>query len=223
MSGMSVEVELVGPRAGQTCVINGHQFVNGVATLKGDGDSLSYAIRYLGRAYNAHPRGSEELRKAKTEYEAAVREMEAANGVQDDPDEDPEPGPADPVPGEGGSGDEATGQRQDDERDGDASPPEGQAGVLPKRDGHGDPGVSEQPPAPDGKDVDPPKNVELAKAVKALDPAADDHWTGAGLPKISAVEEAYGQTGVTRAMVEAAAPEWTREKAAEQQALDAIS
>lgn len=223
MSHMRVEMELVGPRAGQTCVINGHQFVEGVAVLEGDGDSLTYAIRYLGRAYNAYPKGSSELERARAEYAEAVGEKENPDGVQSDPHESPEQGQADEVPGEGNAGGEPAGDGKDDERQVDADAPEGAAGVLPERDRHGDPGLPEQPEAPSRQDVDPPKDVALAEAVKSLDPEADEHWTGSGLPKISVVEEAYGQTGVTRAAIEAAAPEWNRERAAQQKALDDIS
>lgn len=54
---------------------------------------------------------------------------------------------------------------------------------------------------------------ELIKAaVDGLDPANDDHWTSAGLPAVDAVKEALG-ADVTRAQIEAAAPEAKRPEA----------
>ena len=62
-------------------------------------------------------------------------------------------------------------------------------------------------------------NGEIAAALKKLDPENDDHWvmtgTHKGLPKLFAVEEAYGRAGLTRQDLEAALPGWNRDKALE--------
>ena len=81
-------------------------------------------------------------------------------------------------------------------------------------------GAAPQEPAP----AEPPKipetppqsNERLAKAVMSLDPNNDEHWTQTGKPAMSAIEMAYGSSGITRAQVEAAAPGFTREVASQQ-------
>ena len=50
----------------------------------------------------------------------------------------------------------------------------------------------------------------LLKAVKALNPKLDDHWTSDGRPRVDAVEKLYGNGSVTRADVERVAPGYTR-------------
>ncbi len=52
---------LTGGRAGQTCVLNHRQFVNGEHVMYGDLASLAGAIKYMGRVYQAFPKGSAEL------------------------------------------------------------------------------------------------------------------------------------------------------------------
>lgn len=53
-------------------------------------------------------------------------------------------------------------------------------------------------------------NQKLKKAIAQLDVKNDDHWTDAGLPAMKAVETFYGSAGITRADVNAAAPNLTR-------------
>lgn len=67
--------------------------------------------------------------------------------------------------------------------------------------------------APQGDGQAPELNEKLRKAVMALDPAQDAHWTREGKPAMTAVGQLYGSTGITRAEVEAAAPGFTREQA----------
>ena len=49
----------------------------------------------------------------------------------------------------------------------------------------------------------------VANALQALDPANDEHWTSRGVPSIEALTKMLGQA-VTRAEIEAAAPDFTR-------------
>lgn len=52
--------------------------------------------------------------------------------------------------------------------------------------------------------------MPLASALAALDPADDTHWTAAGKPSVAAVSDIAGAP-VTRADIDAAAPDLTRE------------
>lgn len=49
----------------------------------------------------------------------------------------------------------------------------------------------------------------VADALQALDPANDEHWTSRGVPSIDAMTKLLGRT-VTRAEIEAVAPDYTR-------------
>ncbi|WP_066795077.1 hypothetical protein [Sphingomonas soli] len=50
---------------------------------------------------------------------------------------------------------------------------------------------------------------DIGSAIDLLDPANDDHWTGAGLPAVDAVKAILGRD-VTRAEINEAAPEFMR-------------
>lgn len=71
-------------------------------------------------------------------------------------------------------------------------------------------GGGEQPP------VDA-KIETVADALKALDPANDEHWTARGVPSMSIIEQLMGRD-VSRAEVEAVAPDLTRAVAKAQKA-----
>lgn len=66
---------------------------------------------------------------------------------------------------------------------------------------------------PEGDGQAPELNEKLRKAVMALDPVDNAHWTKDGKPAMTAVEKLYGSSGLTRADVDAAAPGYTRDKA----------
>ncbi len=50
-------------------------------------------------------------------------------------------------------------------------------------------------------------------AVRALDPANDDHWTQAGLPAMRAVEQSVGNRGVSREDINRLMPGYERPQA----------
>jgi len=54
----------------------------------------------------------------------------------------------------------------------------------------------------------------IVAALGQLDPKNDAHWTGNGDPKMDVIESILGSKDVTRAQVKAAAPDFSREKAA---------
>lgn len=51
---------------------------------------------------------------------------------------------------------------------------------------------------------------KIRGALAQLDPARDEHWTASGLPAVPAVRALAGDDSVTRAQVEAAAPDLRR-------------
>lgn len=53
-------------------------------------------------------------------------------------------------------------------------------------------------------------NTALHRALRALDPTNDEHWTDDGLPRMDAIKALGGGSGVTRAAVSDAAPGLTR-------------
>lgn len=75
--------------------------------------------------------------------------------------------------------------------------------------------VPKEPPKPDEQ---PNKlqtlgNERLAAALRQLDPENDEHWTKIGKPAMSALEQFYGSSDITRADVEAAIPDFNRDVA----------
>jgi len=215
MSGiMQFEFRLFGPRKGQTTVINGHQFVNGVYALVQSSDNMGTAARVFS-FYGAYARGT-------PEYDAAVAKEEAeANGASKVSEASLEgidpPAPAGVQSDGGGSPEEAA---VSSGSDADANRPD-TASAGADRDGHGHAGIPVFPEDANYRAEEPSSsvNLDIAAAVRKLDPDVDSHWvmTGAhkGKPKLNAVEEAYGKANLTRQDVEAAAPGYDRGTASE--------
>lgn len=210
---MQFEFRLFGPRKGQTININGHRFVNGMANLIQSQENMGSCMRVLS-FYGAFARGT-------AEYDAAVAAEEAENGANEVPEASIEgankSAPTGVQPDGRGSAEETA-----DVGGGDAGT-EGSNGSGSNPDGNGreHAGVPKFPEDKDRRTIEPPSevDVDVAAAVKKLDPEVDAHWvmTGAhkGKPKLNAVEEAYGKAGLTRQDVEAAVPGWDRDKALE--------
>lgn len=213
-----VELVLVGVNAGKTVKLNHLQFVNGSCIVQGDPDNMQHAINYY-RSYSAFPAGSPEYEAAEERYQLAL--LEEFNGVSDSP-KATERGAPDAVSsalqsvGPGASDTRAL------RRDADAGRDAGRQGHGANGDGREDSGVSSEQAdhisdsddasvAGTGLDFDTP----MARAIIALDPDNEDHWTEEGLPKVSVVEQAFGTAGVTRQDVESAIPGWNREIARE--------
>jgi hypothetical protein len=72
---MQFEFRLFGPRKGQTIMLNGHQFVDGLCTLVQSSDNMGNAARVFS-FYGAYARGT-------PEYDAAVALEEAENGADE--------------------------------------------------------------------------------------------------------------------------------------------
>jgi hypothetical protein len=179
---------LTGHFKGQTIVLNGHKFVDGTLELKGDMDKMQGLINYF-RSYNAYLAGSDELAKAE------ARDKENANGKNSNLENGGRKNSGRVQSDKPGSKVEASGSGNDGDEVGAGD------GLVPEGDG-----------VPEGREGDP-QVLKIIDAVKSLDPDADEFWTDAGLPKVSAIEKAAGLVGVTRKEIENAMPGYNREKA----------
>ncbi|MFB1482266.1 hypothetical protein [Corallococcus sp. RDP092CA] len=70
-----VEVELVGPRAGTSCVLAGFEFVGGVARVPADAQS---ALDILATYHSAYPRDSRDFEAAQAKWEERQRKGASA-------------------------------------------------------------------------------------------------------------------------------------------------
>lgn len=196
---IEVNLVLTGARRGQNFRPNpNYDFVDGVCTFVGSEPQLKGLIKYAGRAWQAFPEGSVELKEANErdgQYNAE-REPEQPDPSESDVRQDGiEPAPV-----------QAVHDEADDGREADAAPvePEG----LSEGDGHEDAGLPAEPQLSDEAE-------RLLSALVALDPEDDSHWTGQGLVKVSAVQSFLGDEEITRKMISEAAPGFDREKARE--------
>lgn len=198
-----------------------------------------YAIEQADkRAEEAETAELEALRTAKEldDREARVkelRELRALQAQKDDTDgKRDNSGEVRSAPGDdsGDSDIQSDGDRSSEaaavDGDGSTGTPEGDSGGISGGNGHEDSRLSDtekgargDKPAKGSLTVD----TKLVKAIHALDPANDEHWTGVGLPAMTSIEIAYGSTGVTRKDVTAAIPEWNREKAQEAEDLKELT
>lgn len=199
-SNISVRLKLVGPRAGQTVVLQDRQFVNGFLDLIGPPRDISGAASYLLKCYGAYVDGSEECEKAEARYEALLEEMEAGNG-NGDASSGSKPDPSKPVRGavrpDGGGSSEAS----VDDGGSDAQDQRGGAGVLSAGDRYENSRVH---PEPDGQ-----KRSLIAEALRALDHGNPEHWTQDGKPAVAVVSDVAGEN-ISRQMIEAVSPHFVR-------------
>lgn len=195
---MKTKLVLTGAYAGRTTIINGHKFEKGELPLTGELDKLGYLIRYFS-FYNAYLAGSEELAAAQERDAKWKEEGHGADEVLAGEGTGAGGALADGTEAEGGasgSGNAGT------EADGTGSGSEG--------DGVSEGRVGDEPPASSDAQV-----LKVVDALRALDPENDNFWTDAGLPKVSAVEDASGVVGVTRKDIHSAWPDFNRDKAME--------
>lgn len=180
---------LTGHYAGKTVVLNGHKFVDGELELTGDISKLGNLINYF-RSYSAFLSGSDELANAQ------ARDKENANGSGSDMGE----GRTDT----GGASADVTGSEEESEWEGHDGADSGSGGHGAEGDG-----------VPEGRESRDPQVLKIIDAIKGLDPEVDEFWTAGGLPAVKAIEQSSGIIGVTRKEIEAAMPEYTRDKARE--------
>ena len=208
---MVFHMELFGPRKGQTFKANGHQFIGGHYDVALDPASAGFALQVLSN-YGAYARGTPEYdaAKAKEEENNGADEVQSSegSGKTDEVLSDVQPDGAKPTEetsNDGGS---------------DVDSSDGDSGLSATGDGHSDTGLPKFEEAENKRQATEPKatvDQKLIAAIKALDPTNKAHWVNTGLhagkPKLSALEEAYGQAGLTRADIDAVAEGYTREVA----------
>lgn len=181
---MPYRLTMVGHYAGKTIKINGNMFVNGVLDLPGQAKDYEFLARYY-ETFGAYPDGHEKLK--------GVSNGSGSVQVQAGPND-------------GGVSADKPSTTESPAGSGDASASTAGTGGVSEGNGAASGSVEQVKPS-DTK-------IKLAKIIHGLSPENNDHWTDAGKPRLSVIEEALGAAGVSRADVEAAAPGWTREKAA---------
>lgn len=201
---MVLKAILTGPNAGKTGVYGGHKFVKGVHVMVGQMGEFQNRINLL-RFYGAFLDGTDEFREAERLYGSgriqevpSVQPTGEAMGAEEGQDR------SGVHPNEPASNGVSNGTGHDGVE-------EGQKGVLPTR-------TSEkriEGDKPVDKRAQDTRSKKLKEILLLLDPKDDSHWTKAGIPLLSVVEQALGETGIVRADLEAALPGFDREMAGE--------
>lgn len=216
---------VIGPHANQDAVWAGHEFHKGVAEVVVNDERLVEFDRLLAhnQAYRhgdplraavlalmtAHPSRTDLLPQALADdWQAYVNEgvAHAATQVEIDSGDAVQDG------GAGSEVQDSGSAASDAEQRGHGQPEEGNAeseAAFSDGTGSTDPVNEDGSVNAEGMGLNP-----VALAVLRLDPAADDHWTSGGLPKVDVVASFLGKA-TTRAEVEAAVPDYTRAVALE--------
>lgn len=185
---MQVTYVLAGHYEGKTVELAGHKFKSGRLAVEMQG-SQADGFSKLMSFWQAYPEGSKELAAAQGLHAKSKEEKDDGSEVHDqEGSDDSTVGEGEPTSEEGANG-------------------EGHAEVEA-------PGAGVQNSDAGGREEAPVVDEKLQAILSALDHANDEHWTMAGLPRLSVVEEAYGSTNLTRGDIQAAMPGWDREAAA---------
>lgn len=187
---------------GQTLQIGRHWFQDGKCELIGQPEHIGHAVRFLSY-YAAYPEGSSELKEA----------QEASNGKRNS-SKSIESGASEKISSNVRQVGEESSEEGSDNGEAATNPEEGSEKLHPAGNGHEYAGVPVESENENGSEPIPPLQVDqkLVEALMALDPSIDEYWTSSGLPRISAIEEAMGSTGITRKIINEALLGWNREK-----------
>lgn len=219
MQTMQYTFRLFGAHKGRTMTINGHHFVNGELSKVLSGSAAGTLCKVLSY-YGAYAKGT-------PEYEAALaQEQEESNGASGSKAASGAGSPTAVQRDVQSKGPEPA-ETSANVSEKPAAAAEGGSGSSADGDGHGDSGVLKFEEAETWPKPSEPLSVgsdAVAVAIRKLDPENSKHWvqTGVhkGLPKLSAVEQAYGKSGLTRQDLEAALPGWNRDKALDEAMAD---
>jgi len=222
---------LTGPYVGQTKFLNGYWYVDGVLDITDTPENMEGLILYMGKSYQAFLEGSDEHKAAQQRDAIYCEEelaKEAENGERDTHGTDR---PEHTVQGsdnslEGKVQPAGRGSAEVPPVDGasTADNPTGTEGSISSGDGHENTGLSDTETGSGGI-VEPTGTVDplLEKAILSLDPSVKEHWIADGRPAMAAVEASFGSADVTRRDVEAAVPDWNRDKSQEIAELKALT
>lgn len=173
-----------GPYVGKTAIINGHKFVDGVLTLQGSAKDYEMLVRYF-ETFGAYPEGHPKLKGASD----GSHNHQAGAGSKDGGTHSNQSSPAQEPAGTGHAGASASGQ-----------------GSVSTGNGASSGSVATQQPTDE-------KVKKIEKALRNLNPDVPEHWTDAGLPRISTIAEATSLAEINRKDVENALPGWNRDVA----------
>lgn len=188
MSTGSQKFVLVGPRAGKTLTVNGHQFVDGEMTFVGSAAQIATLERVLG-FYGVLPAEKAELAQLKADkpVEKSQAELDAEAEAAAKAEEDEAARLA---------AEEAAKQKAE------TDPPAKTDAELEAEE------AARKQAELDALGSKP----SLGEAIGLLDPNEDKHWTSNNLPNLEHLGELIGKK-VARAEVDAVAEGYTRAKA----------
>lgn len=207
---MAKRFTLVGPHAGQTIKLGKYQFTNGVLVFPGSDKDAETLANILENFYSAYP--DEKLEDAQARFEQALAEsgmIRSAPAIVSEADDaaadaaekarleaeakqKAETEAAEKAAAEKKAADEAAEAKAKAEAE-EAAKKAAEDAAAAAALGEGGSGE--------------PKT--LAEVIQDLDPANEDHWSARGLPAVEAVSKLFGKD-VSRADIEAAAPDYTR-------------
>ena len=203
-SMMRYNFVLFGPLKGHTKEINGHQFIDGECEIIGKYEHVGFTAQYLSK-YQAYAEGSIDYK------EALAKEVE--DGLTNGDEKNTESGITEEISDSTNQGRRSASESDSTDSEESTSTEDGDRGADTNGDGHEDTRLPIEQEEENNGELIPDTNIKLTKAINSLDPENDDHWTKAGLPKLDAVELAYGRAGVTRADVEEISSGFTRDLA----------
>lgn len=204
---MAKRFTLVGPNAGQTIKLGKYQFTNGVHVFPGSDKDAETLENILSNFYSAYP--DEKLEAAQKAYEASVaaragKPVEPAKVVSEKDDK---------------AGDEAEKKRLEEaaaKKAKDDAAEKAAAEQKAKDEAAAKQKADEEAAAKKAADDAAAEAAlngggapTLAEVIQGLDPADDASWSARGLPSVEVVGKLFGKD-VSRADIEAAAPEYTR-------------
>ncbi len=206
MSSNSEKFVLVGPNAGKTLNVNGHEFVDGEMTFHGSEAQISFLSRVLSfyGAVSADKAELAELKAAKLAKTLSREDVEKALAG---------------LPGENTDADYVVGAMSAHFKDLFTVDDEAKVRELVKAPAETDPAAKTEAElaadlAAKAQAEEDAKNVKptLGEAIGSLDPENDKHWTSNNLPALDVLEALTGKK-VARSEVDSVADGYTRAKA----------
>ena len=169
-----MKIYLAGPRAGTTILLQGVQFVSGIAEVRAEDEGL---VKYMRRCHQAFPEGSAELEEALDKFGG----REIYYGVSNLPEHTSGNAAKVQPTGKESSPKAATDKSADD------STSAGSSGSVAEGNGQADAGV------------DLPKLIR--EACVKLDTEDVDQWSANGMPTAAAIYSVCPQKNISRKLI----------------------